>query len=458
MTCMKLMISALVAAALGTAAHAGVTADEAKQLGTNLTLFGAEKAGNKEGTIPEYSGGLPTSTNPAGFQKGSGKWVNPFANEKPVVTITGQNMDKYADKLSEVTKALLKRYPSYRVDVYPTHRSIGYPKYILDATVKNATAGKTINDGLSIEGVGAGIPFPIPKTGNEAMWNHLTRYQGVAMEFDSRNFYVDANGKAIYSGDLHISQQLPNHRQGNTPEQQKKDGNLYFQSAYNFTGPPRSLGDCILYMDSMDPVASPRRSWTYSASTRRVRLSPDVAYDTPIASVGGVTTYDEALLYSGKMDRFDFKLVGKKELYIPYNTYDLSFNGLPEKVLTPKHLNPDFVRWELHRVWVVEATLKPGMRHIYSKRVFYLDEDWSGAGVSDEYDNAGKLYKGMMLGAYQLYDVQAPSSWTYWAYDLSTGVYNLAISFAGTKGFFLRDSLFPKSTFTADGLVARSKQ
>jgi Protein of unknown function (DUF1329) len=432
----KLLVSCgFVSIGLTGAALAGVSADEAKQLGTALTLFGAEKAGNKEGTIPEYTGGLPTSTAPAGFKKGSGAWANPFVDEKPAITITAQNMEQYTDKLSEVSKALLKRYPSYRIDVYPTHRSIGYPKYILDATVRNATGAKTANDGLSVEG-----------------------YQGVALEWDHRNFYVDANGKQIGTGDFHLSQQFPNQREGNTPEKQKKDGNFFFQAAYNFTGPPRVLGDATLYMDTMDPVAAPRRSWSYSASTRRVRLSPDVAYDTPIASVGGVTAYDDVLLFSGKMDRFDFKLIGKKEIFIPYNSYDLSFKAMPDKVLTPKHLNPDFVRWELHRVWVVEATLKPGTRHIYSKRVFYLDEDWSGAGLSDEYDNAGKLYKGLMMGSLQLYDVQTPFAWTYWGYDLSTGLYCLALSFAGTPGVVVKDDLFTKSTYSADGLVARSKQ
>jgi hypothetical protein len=100
-----------------------VTADEAKQLGTTLTQVGAEKAGNKEGTIPEYTGGLTTA--PAGFDKGKGVRPDPFASEKPVASIDAKNMDKYADKLSEGTKALMQANADYRIDVYPTHRTAG---------------------------------------------------------------------------------------------------------------------------------------------------------------------------------------------------------------------------------------------------------------------------------------------------------------------------------------------
>jgi hypothetical protein len=201
----------------------------------------------------------------------------------------------------------------------------------------------------------------------------------------------------------------------------------------------------------------PRRAYTYSASTRRVRLGPDIAYDTPIASQGGVTTYDDAELYFNKMDRFDWKLVGKREMIIPYNIYELMFHAKSDKALTPNHVNPDVVRWELHRVWVVEATLKPGVRHLYSKRVYYLDEDWTGAGQGDLYDGSGKLYKGIFMGNVQLYDEQIPLSKTYWAYDLATGVYSFSQNYADLDfGWRVQHKPFPKSMFTPEALQARS--
>ena len=142
--------------------------------------IGAEKAGNKDGTIPEYTGGLTTP--PAGYQKGSDIRPDPFAGEKPRLTITGKDMAAHADKLTEGTKELLKRYATMRVDVYPTHRTVLVPQRILDNTQKNATGAKTIEGGLGVEDVLAGYPFPIPKTGYEVMWNHLLRYSGLALQ------------------------------------------------------------------------------------------------------------------------------------------------------------------------------------------------------------------------------------------------------------------------------------
>ena len=213
-----LLLTTLVASLYGGSAFAAVSAEEAKQLGNNLTLFGAEKAGNKDGSIPEYGGGLPTSTNPPGFKKDSGKWANPFPNEKPLYSITAQNADQYATKLSEVSKALLKRYPSYRIDVYPTHRAVNYPKFFLDATLRNATAVATGNGGLTIANFVGGVPFPIPKTGNEVIWNHLLRWTGTAFREGFWQYYTDSNGRRVmggaFDGDFNYPRQCAGHDGG----------------------------------------------------------------------------------------------------------------------------------------------------------------------------------------------------------------------------------------------------
>lgn len=451
------VLALALAAWLPLGAQAAVSAEEAKQLGNQLTAFGAEKAGNKDGTIPAYEGGLPTSTNPAGFKKGSGKWVNPFANDKPLFSITAQNMDKYADKLSEANKAMLKRHASYRIDVYPSRRTANYPAHVLERTAKNATQAKVTKNGLAVEGAVGGIMFPIPKTGHEVMWNHMARYNGVAAEDHMRNFYVDNTGKLVLSGEIKLTRNFNFHSPDATAESVKGPDAFIQNNAYHFTGPARSVGDATTYFETTDMEATPRRAYTYSASTRRVRLGPDIAYDTPIASQGGVTTYDDAELYFNKMDRFDWKLVGKREMFIPYNIYDLMFKVKSDQALTPNHVNPDAVRWELHRVWVVEATLKPGFRHLYSKRVYYLDEDWTGAGLGDLYDSAGKLYKGISMGNVQLYDEQTPLSKTYWAYDLATGVYSFSQNYADLEfGWRVMRKPFAKNMFTPEALQARS--
>ena len=442
--------------AISGAARAAVSAEEAKQLGTTLTPVGAEKAGNKDGSIPPYEGGLPTSTRPPGFKPDSGKWVNPYADEKPLFSITAANLDKYADKVSEANKALFKRYPDFRMDVYPSHRSANWPKSFLDKSIRNATTAKLDKNGYRVTGVDGGIPFPIPKTGMEAMYNHIARYVGTSARGLVQNLYVDNTGKLVMSGEVNYNQDYPYNWPDNWPKEVDHEATL--RMALNFTGPARAAGDANNWFDTLDFEDKPRRAYAYSASTRRIRLAPDVGYDTPIASTGGVMVYDDGNLFSGKMDRFDFKLVGKKEMYIPYNEYDMVFNVKPEKLMPPKFMNPDHVRWELHRVWVVESTLKSGARHVYSKRVYYLDEDWTGAGMADIYDMGGKIYKGNFVALAQLYDKQVPWGWPTWTYDLSTGAYTIAtnLSASDKHGWWITDKPWPNSMFVPDTLPARS--
>ena len=396
-------------------AQAGVSAAEARQLGGTLTLFGAEKAGNREVTIPAYTGGLTASDIPADFQKGSGRWTDPFPAEKPLYSISSQNMAEHADKLSEASKALLRRDLSYRMGIYPSHRSVAYPAWVLENIRTNAVTARLTKEGLALEGAVGGIPFPMPKTGNEAMWDHMLVYNGYPAEYHGRNWYVDSNGRAVSTGALKASLQSKYYTPAWNATELEKNGNAFFEAAYNFTAPPNAVGNAAYSVDTLDPVSQPRRAWSYSDATRRTRIAPDYTYDTPIASQGGITAYDEGYLFLGRLDLFDFKLLGKREMVIPYNNYRLVFQSRSSQILTPDHLNPDVVRWELHRVWVVEATRKPGKKHSLSRRIFYFDEDWSGAGMSDAYSRNDQLSKGMFMAQTPLYDVPTPLARCYWA-------------------------------------------
>jgi hypothetical protein len=365
-------------------AHAAVSAEEAKQLGTTLTPFGAEKAGNKEGTIPEYTGGLTTP--PPGFVNGPGAKVrpDPFPADKPLYSIDAKNMDKHADKLTDGVKALMRKYPAFRIDVYPARRSVAYPQFVLDNTVKNATRCKTVDDGLGITpDCFGGIAFPIPKTGYEVMWNYMTRWVGGMTEFRAKTSYVEPSGRVVETADFNGYNEQPYY------DPAKKDGGVLLYSRGDQLQ-ARNAGNATIVVDYINPAQNGRRAWSYSPGQRRVRVAPDFAYDTPTDSSGGVQLYDEINIFSGKMDRFDFRLVGKKEIYIPYNTYRLNSAKLAD-VLKPGFINPDLNRWELHRAWVVEATLKQGKRHVYSKRVFYVDED-GGTIVADNYDLINGYY------------------------------------------------------------------
>jgi hypothetical protein len=434
----KTLMAVAFAALWTTAASAAVSADEAKQLGTTLTPVGAEKAGNKEGTIPEWTGGLTTP--PATFQKGSGIRPSPFPDEKPRLVIDSKNAAQSADKLTEGTKELLKRFPTMRVDVYPTHRVVVFPKKVTDNAAKNVIGAKSVNGGLGIEGMLPGIPFPIPKSGYEAMWNHLMRYTAAATRQKYDNWNVDSAGVPTLatSGDLFSEYPLFDPKR---PDTVAKESDVYYRIKLFYTGPARRAGEALLVMDSVNPIVQPRKAWQYLPGQRRVKLAPDLAYDTPNPGTAGTSTYDDAFVFNGAMDRFDFKLVGKKEMYIPYNGYKLYYAKPSVAPAKPNFVDPDFMRWELHRVWVVEATLKPGARHIYSKRIFYLDEDSWVAICSDQYDLAGKLYRSTIGNMTFSYDASGVSNENYTFYDFIAGAYSLVGGVGAYEGLRFGDPL-----------------
>ena len=440
-----LMAAAICAMAT---AHAGVTPDEAKQLGTTLTAFGAEKAANKDGTIPEYTGGLTAL--PAGFVKGSGMRPDPYAADKPRLVITGKNLGGQEDKLTAGTRELLKRFPTYRVDVYPTRRSVNYPAFIIENTARNALAAKTTDGGVGLDAALAGVPFPVPKTGNEVMWNHLLRYQGQGMfiRYDSWNIDVSGRPTLATTGEIYEDFPLSDPKRTETAKQ----SDVFFRTKLAYVAPARRAGEALMVYDAVNPLAQGRKVWQYLPGQRRVKLAPDVAYDTPNPGSAGASTYDDAWVFNGAMDRFDFKLVGKKEMIVPYNDYKLAYHTVAADVTTPNHINPDLLRWELHRVWVVEATLKPGKRHIYSKRVFYVDEDSWVALASDEYDGRGQLYRASFDHMTFSYDVQAVQSGNHMIYDFVSGSYNIA-GLSGHLGGVKYINLLKPAEWAPDGLA-----
>lgn len=422
----RIAIAALLTATGTLAAHAAVTPEEAKALGSTLTPVGAEKAASRDGTIPAYTGGLTTP--PAGFKAGDGIRPNPFAAEKPKFSIDAKNMAQHAGSLTEGAKALLQKYPTFRMDVYPTHRTVAFPKYVTDNTAKNATKTKTLNEGRSIEGAHAGFPFPIPKTGNEAMWNHLVRFNGPAYEAKYRNINVDASGRASLATEGNSTQEYP------FWDNSKTAAETYWRLKLQYTGPARRAGEALLIVDPLDIGNKDRRAWSYLPGQRRVKVAPDLAHDTPNPGTAGATTFDDTFIFNGSMDRFDFKLVGKKEMLVPYNAYAAVYQSKQDDLFKPNHLNPDLVRWELHRVWVVEATLKEGKRHVYSKRTFYLDEDSWAALASDAYDARGQLWRAGFAYMAPSYDLPAPYTDMFGHYDLVSRVYSVTGYTAETGG------------------------
>lgn len=403
--------------AVGTA-QAAVSAQEAAKLGTTLTEFGAEKAGNAAGTIPAYTGGLTKA--PAGYKPGQ-HLVDPFANEKPLFTITGANAEQYKANLSPGQLEMLKKYPTFKMNVYPTHRTTAYPKKVLDAAKKNATNAKTENGGNSVVGFEQAIPFPIPQNGVEVIWNHLTRYRGGAAKRDFVQVPVERDGTFIINrieDTLVFPRNLPNFYKAG------EDDNINFYFYQILKSPVSVSGNVLLVHDTLDQVKEGRRAWAYNAGQRRVRRAPQVAYDSPGTAADGLRTTDNYDLYNGAPDRYEWKLKGKKEMYIPYNSYRLANNKLTYKEIhQPLHMNPEHLRYELHRVWEVEATLKSDARHIYAKRVFFVNEDNWQASIIDHYDGKGALWRVAEAHNIQYYNENVPFYAAEALYDLQSGRY-----------------------------------
>ncbi|MCY1392021.1 hypothetical protein D3C76_618750 [compost metagenome] len=442
----KTLLAAALMAAHSGVLHAAVSADEAKALGTTLTAFGAQKEGNADGTIPAYTGGLTTA--PAGFDKNTGVRPDPFASEKSLFSIDAKNVDTYGDKLTEGAKVLIKKLPNFRIDVYPTHRTVAFPQFVLDNTMKNATQARLGGaSGLQLEGARAGIPFPIPQSGAEVMFNHIARWQGMSFVVPNYSaFNIDASGKRVLSTQGRWTLESPYY-------DESKDAApvLFTRARANYAGPARRAGEAIITLDNIDESKG-RRAYQYLPGQRRTRLAPDLAYDTPNPSTSGMSTIDDINLFNGRMDRFDWKLVGKKEMYVPYNTYRFTYATNPDEVFGPKAINPDTVRWELHRVWVVEGTLKPGARHIYSKRTFYVDEDSWAVLASDQYDGRGQLWRPGFSYLTTLYDVATISNVTSGHYDVIAGTYCINV-WPSTNGLKVSSKMSPDNEWTPESLA-----
>jgi hypothetical protein len=437
--------AALLALAPPGAALAAISAEEARQLGTTLTEVGAERAGNADGSIPEFAGGLTRA--PAAFVPGSGKRPDPFADERPLFSIDARSAETFADRLTEGTKALMKRYPDFRIDVYRTHRTVAFPRFVTANTAARATSARTTHGGLSLAGVRAAYPFPIPKTGYEAMWNHLVRFSGLCDRRRIAAYHVESSGTATLSSTAHVLEDYPYW------DERKPDSNTYFRFRIHYDGPARRAGEALMLVDPVDYMQRGRRGWQYLPGQRRVRLAPDLSYDTPNTATAGAQTFDDALLFNGKMDRYDFTLLGKREMYVPYNAYRAMYGATAEELLHPHFLDPDLVRWELHRVWVVEAKLKPGKRHVYARRVFYLDEDSWAALLSDQYDARGQLYRVGMAFMAPSYDVPAPWADPFLHYDLATGAYAIN-GWPGASGWLRHVECPGEAAWSPDALAA----
>ena len=412
----------LAAASAATIAAAGVTAEQAARLGADLTPMGAEKAGNTTGTIPAWTGGI-TSAAQAGFPnfKTGGHHPDPYASDKPLYKVDASNMSRYAANLTAGHKALLGAYKgTYFINVYPSRRSAAFPQRIYDATKANATSAKLTGGGNGVTGAIIGIPFPIPGAGVEVIWNHILRFRAEIAERIIGQAAVSRTGSynlVKFHDETMVGYSLPG-----ATEAGLDNVVLYF--IQETISPARLAGEILLVHETLDQTKEQRRAWLYNPGQRRVRRAPNVAFDNPGTGSDGLRTADQFDILNGSPERYDWKLVGKQEIIVPYNAYPLHSNKLKNSdIIRPLHINQEHARYELHRVWVVDATLKPGQRHIYKRRTFYVDEDSWQILVVDCYDDRDQLWRIQEGHSINYYEI--PTFWTTLetTYDLQAGRY-----------------------------------
>lgn len=441
---MKIIIAGLLLGGLAASALAQTTTVAARGAelgGARLTCTGAERAGSKSG-VPPYRGQWLDRW--PGMKSAQGYDPGPYSDEQPLYVITADNANQYAALLSEGQKALFAKYPkTFRMPVYPSHRDFRFPDLACEQTRRNLETASLKSEGLELSGVHGGIPFPFPASGLEAIWNVMaTRHVwNETATVDTADVFP--SGKIAW-GKMKYLTLAP----GAAPDGSGKVENniaAYFLSEVLL--PARDKGSIGVGFQPFNFKDGSTHVWQYNPGTRRLRQAPDIAFDYPVPP-SGLRTVDDDHLFNGSPERYQWKLLGKRELLIPYNNFRINDPALKYKdLLTPDSLNPDYQRYELHRVWVIEATLKKGLRHVYGRRTIYADEDTWLAHWADNYDTRDQLWRTAMVHYRYAPDAQAFHRGVSIYHDLNLGAYEATylVNEAG-KGWWRlnRDDLNPQ--------------
>ncbi len=399
-------------------AWAGPKPDEINRLSEDLTPVGATRAGNEDGTIPAWEGGITSP--PAGYSPGD-HHPDPFPGDTVLFRIDASNAAEHQDKLSVGQLAMLNRFPdSYFMNVYESRRTSSFPQHIYDMTAGNGKTGRLTEDGEGVIDVAEGFPFPFPESAQELMWNHKLKYKGIGGVRYNNQVAPTRDGDYTV---VKLREELLGlyYKEGMTIEE---TGNILLYFYQVVEAPARLAGNVLLVHETLNQLETPRQAWIYNPGQRRVRRAPNVAYDNPGTASDGLRTNDMTDMFNGAMDRFNWEVKGKRETYVPYNSYKAHSDSVTvDDLVQPGHLNQDVMRYELHRMWVIEASLKDGIRHINSRRTYYLDEDSYQIMLVDHYDGRGELWRFSEAHSINYYDV--PLFWTTIEthYDLQSGRY-----------------------------------
>lgn len=368
--------------------------------GSELTPVGALRRGTADGSIPAWPDPRPA----AGV-------------ERPLYTITAANADRYAAQLSDGHRALLDAVPGFSMPVYPTHRDVVYPESIEAAT--QANLGSARLDGAdALVGARLGFPFPQPQTGVEVLWNHRLRWRGRGLERRTTQMVVQADG-SIGTRIKQHERMLARYADPQNPVDLSRENVLLYYLTW-FEGSGNDF--LALVHETANAGRGQRAIWVQPPGVRRLFRIPPVGYDQPFPGSEGLYFVDMLDMYNGNFDRYVWKLEGRRELLVGYGNEALAAGrSAPEQWLRPGHLDAAALRYEKHRVWVVEAEERPGHRHSFGRRRFYVDEDSWNVVLVENHDRDGRLWRVQEGHLWYRQDIRAADSTPVVTYDLKDG-------------------------------------
>ncbi len=424
------------AGAITLAAQAAPAATRADALGTTLTPLGAERAGNEAGTIPAWTGG--------GVPPG-------IAAEKPILTIDAAHAPQFAAQLPEGARALFQAFPDYRMQIYPTHRSAASPDSVYAAIRANAARAHAAPDGIAygVAGAAGGVPFPMPTDGAQIVWNHLLAFWGVARESHVGTYIASGDGTIQQTAGYREITDFPYYEAASPAD----TGAYYFKTRRMQDAPAAQAGQAYIAWQPLDVGHDRYVAWRYLPGEHRVRKAPSLSYDTPDPDASGYEELDDYYLFFGGPDRYNWRIVGKREMLVPYNNDALNRTA-PRAIMGPHHVNQDLVRYELHRVWIVEGTLAQGQHHVAPRRRLMIDEDTWLAVYAEAWDESGHLWKFSEATMMTLPHVPATIIGGQFVYDLLQGGYVYDFALGGPGDFLHVTPPHPARTFDADSLAA----
>lgn len=420
----KVIIALALAPCLISTVHAKVSAEQTAKLGQELTCIGAEASANADGTIPAFSGkwlGTPPGVD---FTPHTGQHpIDPYASETPRLVITAANYQEHKDKLTPGQIGMFERYPTtFSMPVYPGHRDFRYPDIVCDIAKRNASEAELIDNGFGFTGYMGAVPFPIPDPQQpmQLLANHNFPYRAFS--------YHGIRDVALVNGDGEISwgtQDFQGINETLLPDALGKPyGDIMARSLTKVVRPARERGNATIAVEPNNFAQNKRLAWSYNPGTRRVRQLPEYGFDTALGSTSGKMTIDSDRLMNGSPERYEWSFIGKKEIYIPANAYKVHEEKVTlDQLLQKSHANPELMRYELRRVWVLEGKLKEGYRHRYGRRTLYLDEDSYHAIISDFYDTRDELVQHAYINYYYAFDAQSYEAGSSFYHDLVNGGY-----------------------------------